>query len=210
MIYVHMVAFGAVLSSAFWSLMNESFEPRSAKTVFGKISGFGTLGGFFGGLLAERVAALFSAQAVVLMLAALHLLCAGLLWMAFPSKRDRAVRHERRQTGKREPAVIDALQRYPFLLTLGGSCARGIVVSASLLDFVFKARAAQTIGRGAALFRFFGLYYTATSFLTFLVADVCFAICVKHAGLAASAGTLPAGREPGQPAGRGVPGLSTF
>ena len=31
-LYVHTVAFGAVLASAFWSLMNESFEPRSAKT----------------------------------------------------------------------------------------------------------------------------------------------------------------------------------
>lgn len=62
LIYVHVVAFGSVLVSAFWSLMNESYEPRSAKTVFGKISGSGTLGGFLGGLLAERVAALFSAQ----------------------------------------------------------------------------------------------------------------------------------------------------
>src|ERR1044071_3503652 len=33
LIYVHIVAFGALLVSAFWSLMNESFEPRSAKTV---------------------------------------------------------------------------------------------------------------------------------------------------------------------------------
>ena len=36
LIYVHSVAFGAVLISAFWSLMNESFEPRPAKTIFSK------------------------------------------------------------------------------------------------------------------------------------------------------------------------------
>ena len=36
--------------------------------------------------MAERVAALFSPQAVILVLAMLHLLCAGLLWMAFPPK----------------------------------------------------------------------------------------------------------------------------
>ncbi|MEO8593247.1 MAG: hypothetical protein ABI759_07995 [Candidatus Solibacter sp.] len=189
LIYVHVVSFGAVLISAFWSLMNESFEPRSAKTVFGKISGFGTLGGFLGGLLAERVAAMLSAQAVILVLATLHLLCAGLLWMAFPPKTGPPGR-EQTQTGKPGPAVIDALQRYPFLLTLAG-LVLAASVSASLLDFVFKAQAAHTLGRGAALFRFFGLYYTATSFLTFLAQTFLARLCVKRAGLAASASTLP-------------------
>ena len=189
LIYVHSVAFGAVLISAFWSLMNESFEPRSAKTIFSKISGFGTLGGFLGGLMAERVAALFSPQAVILVLAMLHLLCAGLLWMAFPPK-PAPVRYEP-QPRKREPAVIDALQRYPFLLTLAG-LVLAASVSASLLDFVFKAQAAHTIGRGAALFRFFGLYYTTTSLLTFLAQTFATRFCLKKAGLAASAGALPA------------------
>jgi hypothetical protein len=189
-IYAHSVAFGAVLISAFWSLLNESFEPRSAKTVFGKISGFGTLGGFLGGLLAERVAAWFSAQAVILALAVAHMLCAGLLWAAFPRKTATPSR-EQGEAGKREPAVIDALQRYPFLLTLAGVVLTASA-SASLLDFVFKVRAAQTIGRGAALFRFFGLYYTATSFLTFVAQTFVSRFCIKKAGLAGSAGTLPA------------------
>ena len=187
LIYVHVVAFGSVLASAFWSLMNESFEPRSAKTVFGKIGASGTLGGFLGGLLAERVVALFSAQAVILVLAALHILCAGLLWMAFPSK----PAPEQRQSDKREPTIIDALHRYPFLLTLAG-LVLAASVSASLLDFVFRARAAQVVGRGAALFRFFGLYYTATSLLTFLVQTFVCRLCLKRAGLSASAGALPA------------------
>ena len=189
LLYVHTVAFGAVLVSAFWSLMNESFEPRSAKTAFGKISGFGTLGGFLGGLLAERVAAFFSAQAVILMMAALHLVCAGLLWSGFPPTPVRPVA-DQRQSGKGGPAIVDALQRYPFLLTLAG-LVLAASVSASLLDFVFKARAAQTIGRGAALFRFFGLYYTATSLLTFLLQTFVTRFCLKKAGLSASAAVLP-------------------
>jgi hypothetical protein len=53
--------------------MNESFEPRSAKEVFGRISGMGTIGGLCGGVLAERVAAWFGAADVVLLLATLHL-----------------------------------------------------------------------------------------------------------------------------------------
>src|SRR5882757_8709997 len=65
-IYLHVVAFGAVLLSGFWSAMNESFDPRSAKNIFGRISGTGTLGGLCGGVLAERVTTWWTPSAVVL------------------------------------------------------------------------------------------------------------------------------------------------
>src|SRR5262249_9085499 len=84
LIYLHVVAFGAILLSGFWSVMNESFDPRSAKGTFSSIAGMGTLGGLIGGVLAERVAAWFSPSAVVLVLAFLHFLCAMLLWWGFP------------------------------------------------------------------------------------------------------------------------------
>src|SRR4030095_2984010 len=79
LIYVHIVALGAILLSGFWSLMAETFDPRSAKQIFGRIAGGGTLGGIAGGLMAERIAALFSESSVLLLLAALHLLSAGVL-----------------------------------------------------------------------------------------------------------------------------------
>ena len=202
-IYLHVVAFGAVVLSGFWSLMNESFEPRSAKELFGRIGGMGILGGFCGGLLAERVAAWFGAAEVVLLLAILHLACAGLLWRVaqVPDVPDLRL-HDR----PRETSPVDAVQRYPFLLTLAG-----FVLAASsgtaLLDFVFKAQAAHTIGRGAPLLRFFGLYYTGTSLLTFLLQTFATRICVKHAGLAVTAGTLPAAVSFGSLTGLLLPGF---
>jgi len=200
-IYLHVVAFGAVLISGFWSLMNESFEPRSAKSLFGRIGGMGTLGGFCGGLLAERVAAWFGASDVLLLLAMLHLACAALLWQASPAKsagQDRPMPDP--------PSPLDAVQRYPFLLVLAG-----LVIAASsgtaLLDFVFKAQAAQTIGRGAPLLRFFGLYYTATSLLTFLMQTFVARPSVQRAGLAVTAGTLPATISLGSLLGLLIPGF---
>src|SRR6185436_15976008 len=59
-IYLHVVAIGSILLSGFWSVMNESFDPRAAKASFGRISGAGTLGGLLGGLMAERVTAWIS------------------------------------------------------------------------------------------------------------------------------------------------------
>jgi AAA family ATP:ADP antiporter len=183
-IYLHVVAFGAVLISGFWSLMNESFEPRSAKELFGKIFGMGTLGGLFGGLLAERVAAWCGVRDVVLLLAALHLACAGLTW------RVARVPGHRPYEQPRETRAVDAVQRYPFLLGLGALVILASS-SAALLDFVFKAQATQAIGRGAPLLRFFSIYYTGTSLLTFLAQTLFARLCVKHAGLAVTAGTLP-------------------
>jgi hypothetical protein len=69
LIYIHVVG-GAILLSGFWSLMAESFDPHSAKQIFGRITAAGTLGGIAGGLMAERIAAVFSANGVLLLLAA--------------------------------------------------------------------------------------------------------------------------------------------
>ncbi len=205
-IYLHVVAWGAVLMSSFWSLMNESFEPRSAKQLFGRISGVGTLGGVCGGLLAERVAALLGPADVVLALAVLHLACAAALWRVFPSNAS-AVAPRRDAVGGHKTSAVEAIQRYPFLLTLAGL----VIVTSSataLLDFVFKAQATHTIGRGPDLLRFFGIYYTATSLLTFLFQTYLAPVAVKRAGLAFSAGTLPMAISLGSLAGMALPGFA--
>ena len=199
-VYLHVVAFGALLISSFWSLLNECLEPRSAKALFGKIGGAGTLGGVCGGILAERVAASFGARDVVLLLALLHLVCAVLLW--------RVARMGPLHTEDSAPetSVVDAVRRYPFLLVLAGFVFMASSGTA-LLDFVFKTQAAHAITRGAPLLRFFGLYYTGTSLLTFLLQALATRYCVQHAGVAATAGALPPTDSLGGLMGLFVPGF---
>src|SRR4051812_42374881 len=79
-VYLHLVAFGAILLSGFWSVANEVFDPRAAKREFGRITGAGTVGGICGGVLAERGAALFSGESLLLLLAFLHLAACVVLW----------------------------------------------------------------------------------------------------------------------------------
>src|SRR5262249_19792711 len=160
---------------------NESFDPRSAKAFFGRISGAGTLGGLLGGLAAERLAAWFSPSAGVLLLAILHVVCSGLLWRAFPPVKPVG----RSAASAAESSVWEAVHRYPFLVKLAG-LVLAASAGASLLDFVFKAQAAQALGGGAQLVRFFGLYYTATSLLIFLVQTFVTRVFLQHAGLPAS------------------------
>ena len=48
-VYLHLSALTLVLFSGFWSVVNERFDPYTAKTVVARASGFGALGGVLGG-----------------------------------------------------------------------------------------------------------------------------------------------------------------
>jgi hypothetical protein len=204
-IYLHVVAFGAIILSGFWSVLNEQYDPRAAKRVFGRISGTGTLGGLAGGLVAERIAAWVSSSAVVLALAVLHLACAWLLWRGF--------RHsgapETHAPPSGSPTVKEAARHYPFILTLAG-LVLAASTSAALLDFVFKAQAAAALGKGETLVRFFGVFYMATSLLTFLMQTFVGRFALQHGGLAASASALPAAAAMGSLAALFLPGFRVF
>jgi hypothetical protein len=55
LVYLHVAALAPVLLSAFWSQLNETFDPRAAKGALGRIGAVGTLGGLLGGLVADQV-----------------------------------------------------------------------------------------------------------------------------------------------------------
>ena len=73
-VYLHLAALGASLISAFWSMVNERFDPRTAKRTVSRIAAGGTAGGLVGGVLAERVAATFTVSANLPLLAVFHLI----------------------------------------------------------------------------------------------------------------------------------------
>jgi ATP/ADP translocase len=56
-VYAHMAVFGSAIGSAFWSLVNERFDPHEAKRNVGRIASGGTVGGIVGGLLVWRASA---------------------------------------------------------------------------------------------------------------------------------------------------------
>ena len=88
LVYIHVVALGAIVLSGFWSLLNERFDPRSGKKYFGRIAGVGTLGGIVGGVVAERFAVLFPPATILLFLSGLHLLCGAITFFVVHRSRD--------------------------------------------------------------------------------------------------------------------------
>jgi AAA family ATP:ADP antiporter len=178
-VYLHLVGFGAILLSGFWSIANEYFDPREAKLRFGRIAGAGTIGGVAGGLMAERTAAMFGVDAVLVLLTCLHFGTALALWRI---PQDRQAPRIQSQAEPVWQAARDAFRQAPFLVNLAVLVLLG-TTSAALLDYLFKSGAAAEFGRGPALTRYFAAFYTANQVLTFAVQAFVTPIALRRLGL---------------------------
>jgi hypothetical protein len=152
----------------------------------------GTLGGLVGGLLAERVAAVFGIGAMLPVLALLNVACAWQVWQlgqSFGSAIDSRRAEMSPELAPEAPrSGFRVLSETPYLRNLATLVLLG-TISAALIDYVFKAQAVTTFGRGEALLRFFAIYYAGTSLLTFVLQASSSRIALEKLGLALSAGT---------------------
>ena len=71
-LYLHTAVFGAVVISAFWSLINEIFDPHTGKRAVASIAAGGTLGGVLGGVAAWRASELIALPTMLPVLAAMN------------------------------------------------------------------------------------------------------------------------------------------
>lgn len=184
-VYLHISALGPVLGSGFWLIASERFDPRTAKKRFGEIAGAGTAGGVVGAGLAYVVAA----AAMLPVLAVLHVISAWLVRslavqaatkLKPPSPR--RARDVRPRSGWR--TIADA----PYLRNLAAMVLLS-TMGAALLDYLFKAEALGTFGRGDQLRRFFAIYYAAVSVVTFLVQITSSRYMLERFGLALTTST---------------------
>lgn len=85
-LYLHVSAVMGVVLSGFWSVVNERFDPHALRHSISRIGLGGTLGGFVGGLTAERIAAWAGARHTLIELAILSALGAGAMRALGPSE----------------------------------------------------------------------------------------------------------------------------
>ncbi len=187
-IYLHVFAINLMLTSSFWSLMNEHYDPRSARKSFGKIAGMGTFGGIFGGLIAERVAALGSVAALILVTATLHLACGVSLWWF--TRRHKVIRLAEKKVSEDYRGVGQVLKKSPYLLEVAALMI-SVSAAAGLVDYLFKTQVSLSIPKGPELTRFFALFYTITAVLGVGMQTFVASPALSRLGLAATAGLLP-------------------
>jgi ATP/ADP translocase len=206
LVYLHFTALGAILVSGFWAIVNERFDPRSARRAIGRITAGGSVGGLLGGLLPERVGAALPLTAMLPILAGLHLVAAGLVLGVDHGAPPLSPAEER--AAKAEPVLPASrvLRASPYLLALAllvalTSAAEGV------LDYVFKARAAAAAPSGEELLRLFAAFYTTTALLGIFLQVTALRRLLGTLGIARSAALLPAGVSAGAVGAFLVPGL---
>jgi ATP/ADP translocase len=207
LVYLHFTALGAVLVSGFWAMVNERFDPRTARRTIGNITAGGSLGGLVGGLLPERVGASLSLTAMLPILAGLYLLAAGLV-LGIDQGAPVETGSSQGRTEAAEPVLSAGrvLRSSAYLVSLAllvalSSTAEGV------LDYVFKARATVTVVSGEELLRLFAAFYTATAFLGIFIQVSLLRRLLGRLGIARSAALLPAGVSAGAVGAFFLPGL---
>jgi hypothetical protein len=205
-LYLHFTALGALLVSGFWAIVNERFDPRTARRTIGHITAGGSLGGLLGGLLPERVGATLSLTAMLPILAGLHLLSALLVLGVDHGATRNPAGQEPFLGDEPQPGTARLLRASPYLLGLGllvtlTSAAEGV------LDYVFKAQAAAATASGEELLRLFAVFYTVTALLGISIQVTTLRKMLSRLGIARSAALLPAGVSLGAVGAFVLPGL---
>ncbi len=182
-VYLHVSGAGPLLASGFWLIATERFDPRTAKRLFGRIAGAGTVGGLLGALISAHVAA-WGVATMLLVLAGLQFVSAWLVRrlalqlepVPTPLPADATGTVPAVRSGLRVVADSPHLRHLAALVLLG-------TTGAALVEYLFKARAYETLGPGDHLLRFFSLYYAATSFVTLLLQTLLSRTMLERFGL---------------------------
>lgn len=186
LLYVHVGLFGAPTLSAFWSLVNEAFDPHTAKRAVARITMGGTLGGAAGGILAWQVGGVTGVPALLVLLALLDVATVA----AVPqiTRGQRAAVPSERST---EESGLALLAKVPYLRQLALVVGLSAMASA-LLDYVIGARAVAELEPGADLVAFFSLFHASVGLGAFVVQLVATRAVLQRFGLAVAVGLLPA------------------
>jgi hypothetical protein len=209
-VYLHISAAGPVLASGFWLIASERFDPHTAKKRFGHIAAAGTLGGLVSALVTERVAAMFGVPVMLPMLALLQFCSAWFVRdTAVSATATAPVRIDDASDATAIRSPLRVLTEAPHLRNLAALVLLG-TTGAALVDYLFKAEAIDTFGRGDNLLRFFALYYAGTSLLAFVLQTSASRMVLERFGLAVSAGTPSGALLAGSLAGLVVPGFGSL
>jgi hypothetical protein len=187
LLYLHTSVLGAVGISAFWSLLNERFDPHSAKSLIARVAAASALGGLAGGLGAERVTALLSQEALFGLLglsAAVCVVGSTVVGRGMPARHVKPGTLEGRRSAWSEIGRVPLLRDLALVVGLAAALA-------ALVDYQLKAEAVAWLGKGEPLVRFFGLFYAASALAAFLVQATLGRVVLARAGLGGSVAIHP-------------------
>lgn len=186
-LYLHVASLGGTLVSAFFSSFSEQFDPHTGRRAISRVLSGAAIGGLVGGLLAAQVAHAFGERALLLALLALNVGCV----LGLPTVTVTAGPTAQPEDARGSAHALSRLRRSPYLRSIATLVLLSGFVSA-LLDYAFKASAAQALGRGPELTELFANFYTATAVLSTLLQTTLADRTLVRLGLSGTLSILPA------------------
>lgn len=163
--YLGVSLFAVIATSQFWILANMVFNPREGKRLFGFIGAGAIAGGIFGGYLTSIIASTFSNK-VVIMLAAILILCCipviKKIWSLRINKMNTYIRNQRKAiiSNTDESSSLKVVLNSKHLTYLALITGIGVFV-AKLVDFQFSDFANKAISDPDELASFFGFWFSS-------------------------------------------------
>jgi hypothetical protein len=187
LLYLHTSVLGAITISSFWSLLNERFDPYSAKPLMARVAGAASFGAVIGGVSAERVATLLPSGAL---LPLLGLVGGASVVGAVALGRGTPGRHAQLVHEPDRASAWGQIQSQPLLRDLALVIALAAMLG-TLADYLLKAEAVTYFGKGPHLVRVFGLFYCGTGLTAMLIQASFGRLVLGRLGLGGSVASHP-------------------
>jgi AAA family ATP:ADP antiporter len=185
-LYLHMAVFGAILISGFWSVINERFDPHSAKQRVARIAAATTFGGVVGGVLAERVSALLDVRTMLLFLSGLHVVCLlAVRGIGLPARLIQIDQNVKTRS------AFSVISRTPYLQWMAVLMVL-IAAMTALMDYAFKAEASEHFTDSESLVAFFATFYAIVGVLGFVLQTLFGRPVLQRFGIGITIAVLPA------------------
>jgi ATP:ADP antiporter, AAA family len=187
LLYVWVTVAGALVISAFWALVSELFDVRSARKTIGRLTIASSVGGLLGAVATHWLVVPLGSRGLLVPLVGIN------LSIAFVLRRMAIVapaRSERPAEGRPLRAGISAVATDRYLGGIAGLVAV-TGVAGTLGDFLLKSGAAAAIPDETSLTEFFATYHGVVGAVTLGVQLLLARPLLQRRGMAASLAVLP-------------------
>ena len=190
LMFVHTSSFGAIVISGFWAVMNERFDPHTAKKVIIKVASGATMGGLVGGVVMWQASDKVTIPTLVVVLGGINLFCGAAILKLRRSDQESLDVKKKATNGLLRTAPWQLWEDFPYLRHVTFLVVL-LAFGTANIDYVFKAKAAQTYLGEQSLVTFFSLFYLVVGITSFLIQNAIAQRVLRRFGISVAISTLP-------------------
>ncbi len=200
--YVWVASFTITMTTQFWTLANDIYNPMEAKRLFGLIISGGSLGGILGGLLTQQAVRWIETRDLLLVAGVILGFCSFLSWLlsqelpkddtygapSSPGDPRNQMHLAQGMTG----SVVKTFLSSRYLLMLAGLVIIA-KMSSTIVDNQFNKMVELSVVGSDERTAFFGGFMAALNTLSFVMQFFLTGFCLRYIGVGTSLWILPLG-----------------